>query len=136
MKSIVKVIIFILIIGLIILIPLLVYSSYLTYRYTKYNELIGHYELVSGSGLNELDINLTNWSMGKKEDLRCDLWNCVGYEEGKSYNTYDNKIQFHYNSKGYVEYKYEITNENGKTYLILQTSNAYETTSNKYEKIK
>jgi len=32
-----------------------------------------------------LKLNLDDWLLGNKEDLKCDLWNCEGYKSGNKY---------------------------------------------------
>lgn len=123
------------IILIIVGIILLMFFCFFGIKYIKYNSIIGHYELIEGLGEKELNINLTTWSEGKKESLKCDLWNCSGYKHG-TYKIKDSKIEFHFDSTGYISYDYEIINDNNQTYLILKDTNTYETTIKKYKKTK
>ena len=114
---------------------LVILFCFLGIKYIKNHAIIGHYELIEGTDEKELTINLLTWSKGKKEDLKCDLWNCSGYEHG-TYKIKGNRIEFHFDSIRYIIYDYEITKDNNQTYLVLKESNAYETTIKKYKKTK
>lgn len=110
-------------------------SCYYGYRYIKYKDLIGHYELVEGYGEKEMEITLNTWAQGRKEDLKCDLWNCSGYSHG-TYETINNKIKFKIGDIGYITYEYEMVKEGNEIILILKDSNAIREHITKYKKIK
>ena len=82
--------------------------------------------------LSPLKLNLYNWSEGNKKDLKCDLWNCSGYDEGNIYYIKGDIIIFKL-SVGTISYKYKLEKRNNETYLILSSNNKRET---KYKKVK
>ena len=126
--------IYIIIISIVVLI-LISFSCYYGYRYIKYKDLIGNYELVEGYGEEEMEITLNTWTQGREEDLKCDLWNCSGYSHG-TYKTVKNKIKFKISDIGYITYEYEIVEENNEVFLLLKNSNTIEEHITKYKKIK
>ena len=99
-------------------------------RYEKYKNILGEYQPMSESDEN-LKLELYKWTRGRKEDLKCDLWNCEGYSTGK-YEIKGTKIIFHLNS-GYIDCDYKLEKENDKTILVLDYGN---NNINKYVKIK
>ena len=101
-------------------------------RFISYKNFIGEYELTEGRGLPNLKLNLYDWSFGDKENQKCDLWNCEGYERGKLYIVEDNTIVFRFDKHSKMKYDYELKNEKGNIYLILKDDNYV----SKYKKLK
>ncbi len=110
-------------ISIILLLILITIGSIFLIRYTSYKDYIGTYKLVEGEYLDNLTLNLYDWNLGKKEDLKCSIWECTGYEEGNKYVIKDNKIYFYFNSYGVIIYNYEFNEVDGSKYLILKDNN-------------
>ncbi len=118
-------------ISLIILcLALLLIICNLSIRFFKYINIRGTYEQIEGSFIEEeLKLNFFSWTIGKKEDLECDLWNCTGYEKGNMYYIKDGYLYLRYNKHGVREaVQINIKKENKITYLIIKEKNA----DNKY----
>lgn len=117
---------------------ILIFSSIIGIRYIKYRNLIGEYELIEQNNteglLTPLKFNLYSWNQGNKEDLKCDLWNCSGYEHGIIYYTKGDNIIFKYDRTNSIKYKYKIEKRNNEIYLILKDH--YEDNYIKYRKKK
>ena len=121
----------VIIISVIVVILLCIFIP-ISIRFVGYKEFIGEYELAEGRGLPNLELNLYDWSFGKEENLKCDLWNCDGYEHGMLYEVDGNNIIFRFDKHSKLKYNYEIVKEKGNTYLILKDSNYV----SKYKKLK
>ena len=102
---------------------ILITGTALLVRYYKYKDFIGTYKLVEGEYLDNLKLNLYDWSLGNKEDLECNLWNCEGYKSGSNYVVKGNKIYFYFDSYGLAIYNYEIKEDEGNKDLILRSDN-------------
>ena len=103
---------------------LLIAGSIVLVRYFKYKDFFGTYKLVEGENLDKLKLNLYDWTIGNKEDLECDLWNCDGYEHGNKYIVKGEKIYFYFDSHGVIIHNYELKKNDGNIYLILRSDNS------------
>lgn len=129
MKKETKKIIFIILI--VLSISLIGYVLLLGYKYINHIEIIGEYELVDNTQNNKLKISLYKWEEGDKKNLKCDLWNCTGYNHG-TYKISNKKIRFYLNantifnnnSVGTMDYEYKIKKEGKNTYLIMSSGNS------------
>ena len=125
-----------LVVFIIILLIVIIAAALLLTRYSKVKHLMGTYELVEGNQDTPLVLGLYNWSMGKKEDLKCDLYNCKGYKDGSMYYDNGKVIQFRFDN-GYIEHPYKITTEGEDTYITFTLTSADGiVTINKWKKVK
>ncbi len=91
--------------------------------------LLGEY--INTKNGEKLVLSLREWTIGEKEKLECNLWNCSGYSHG-NYKVKKNIITFYYNP-GYSVESYELKEENGQFYLIFKENDKV---VNKYKKVK
>ena len=126
-----------LVVFIIILLIVIIAAALLLTRYSKVKHLMGTYELVEGNQDTPLVLGLYKWSMGKKEDLKCDLYNCKGYKDGSMYYVNDKVIQFRFDKYGYIEKPYKITTEGEDTYITFTVTSADGVISiSKWKKVK
>ena len=126
-----------LIVFIVILLIGICFGGVLLSRYTRYKSIMGTYELVDGQEDSPLVLGLYKWSRGKKEDLKCDLYNCSGYEEGSVYYVNDKVIQFRFDKYGYIEKPYKISTEGEDTFITFTVTSADGVISiSKWKKVK
>lgn len=101
-------------------------------KFKSNNKLVGTWQLESENSINYHFYSNGKFEAGNKKDLKCDLWNCIGYSNG-TYKIKNKELTLYYDSY-HVTLKYEIKNENNETYLIIEenTSKGYKS---KYKKI-
>mgnify|MGYP003299543847 CR=1 FL=1 len=131
----------VLLIIIVLVLNLVTYGLLLGYKYLNHKKLIGEYELVD-QNLDDteykLKVSIYKWAKGEEKNLKCDLWNCIGYDFG-TYSIKNNMITvylnantiFNNNSVGIMYYKYKIKVEGNNVYLILSEGNQ----EYKYKKI-
>lgn len=131
----------VLLIIIVLVLNLVTYGLLLGYKYLNHKKLIGEYELVD-QNLDDteykLKVSIYKWAKGEEKNLKCDLWNCIGYDFG-TYSIKNNMITvylnantiFNNNSVGIMYYKYKIKVEDNNVYLILSEGNQ----EYKYKKI-
>ena len=128
-KKIIKIIV------LVVISCVLILCLFVGFRYFKCREVIGKYELISGTNVeSNLKLDLYKWTRGEKKDLDCNLWNCSDYSNG-NYDIDKSKLIFHL-SGGTITYYYKIKKSEGATYLILTSDDSGSKNVEKYKKIK
>ena len=114
MKKVVKIIIIIVV--SIIIIGL---SCTIIPRYIQYGKYIGTYEIVEGDSESPLVLGLHSWSIGKKENQKCNLWGCSGYSHGNMYYIKNGKIKYKYDKNRSYETNIEYAKDGKDTYLVF-----------------
>ncbi len=127
MKKIVKISSYILVIILLII------AFVIGYRFFKYKNLIGKYQLVTTLEKDDyLELKLFSWNRGNIKDQECNLWGCSGYEKGVIYYIKEDKIYFKFDKYNVYVVNFKIKNDKEKKYLILEEESKKE----KFVKIK
>ena len=90
----------VLLIIIVLVLNIVTYGLLLGYKYLNHKKLIGEYELVD-QNLDDteykLKVSIYKWAKGEEKNLKCDLWNCIGYDFG-TYSIKNNMITVYRNN--------------------------------------